>query len=283
MSALLFAIGEAFRSLWRHRFVAMLSIITIAGALFVLGLFLTVTLNLHAVLAGVQEKIAVELFLQDNTTKVRVASLVEEISQIKGVREVEFITKMEAMNRFSEKFGERYLIGLSENPFPPSILVKLETGTNLDEIANNIAEKYSGHKLVTQIAVPGDIARKLSDALKIFLTLSAVWAVILIFGAIIIVINTLKLTIYSRRDTISIMKLVGATDEFIHRPFTIEGSFNGLLAGALSSLLLYCVLKAMKEIFSAMKMPSEIILYGLVLLGVIFGMLGSRLAVKKFL
>ncbi len=283
MSVLMFAIGEAFRSFWRHRFVSMLSVMTIAGALFVLGFFLTIALNLHDVLSNVQEKIAVELFLKDNTTKAQVASLMDEISHIEGVKDVEFITKADAMNKFSKQFGERYLVGLKDNPFPPSILVRLESGTKLAETANTIAEKYRNRKYITQIAVPGEIAKKLSNALKISLFLSVIWAIILIFGAILIIINTIKLTIYSRKETISIMKLVGATDAFIHRPFTIEGSFQGLLAGALSSIVLYFALLGMKQIIPALRMPTSIILYGLVIIGIIFGILGSRLAVKRFL
>jgi len=279
----MFAISEAFHSIWRHRFVTILSVVTIAGALFVLGFFLTIASNLHGVLSNVQEKIAVELFLEDNTTKVRVASLIDEISQLDGVNEVEFITKSEAMNRFAKQFGSRYLVGLTDNPFPPSILVKLKPGTKLAETANAVAEKYRGQKYITQIAVPGEIAKKLSNALKISLLLSIIWTIILIFGAIIIIVNTIKLTIYGRRDTISIMQLVGATDTFIHRPFTIEGSVQGLLAGALSAIVLYFALLGMKAILPALRMPTSIILYGLVIIGIIFGIFGSRLAVRRFL
>ena len=263
--------------------MAFLSVATIAGALFVLGLFLTIALNLHGVLAGVQEKIAVELFLTDKVTKAQVSSVVEEISAIEGVDRVEFITKADAMHRFSEKFGSRYLVGLSNNPFPPSILVHLESGTKLAGTAKSIADKYTGHRYVTQIAVPGDVAKKLSDALGIFMTLSIIWALILIFAAILIIVNTIKLTIYSRRDSINIMQLVGATPSFIQRPFTIEGLFQGLLAGALSSLALYCALMGMKKLVPTLSMPPIILLYGFILVGVIFGALGSRLAVKRFL
>ncbi|MCD6531841.1 ABC transporter permease [bacterium] len=283
MGALWFAIGEAVKSFWRHRFVAMLSIITIAGALFVLGFFITITLNLHSVLAGVQEKIAVELFLKDNITKVQVSSLMDEISKIEGVREVEFITKADAMKRFTDRFGQKYLVGLEENPFPPSILVKLEPGTKLDQTVKRIVDKYRGHKFITQISAPGKVARKLSNALKIFLILSAIWAVILFFGAIIIIVNTLKLAIYSRKESIEIMKLVGATDSFIHLPFMIEGSLNGALAGGLASVVLYLALTGMKKIIPALQMPPDALYYGIVLLGIALGVLGSRLAVKRFL
>lgn len=283
MSSWFFAVYEGLRSLWRHRFVGILSILTIAAALFVLGFFITVTMNLHSILSAVQEKISVELFLQDGTTKADVASLISELSQMDGIHTAEFITKADAMRRFSKKFGGKYLVGLTDNPFPPSILVRLDTGTKLAETAEIIAQKYKAYPAITQIAVPGDVARKLSQALKIFLILSFVWAIILIFGAVLVVVNTVKLAIYGRRDSIEIMQLVGATSAFIQRPFTIEGFFHGLFAGALSAILLYFSLLGTAQIIPSIQLPPREFLYAFILLGIVFGILGSRLAVKKFL
>ena len=279
----LFSISEAFRSLWRHRFVAMLSVLTISAALFVLGFFITISLNLHGVLSAMQRQIAVELFLRDGTTKTDVSQLIEDISHSEGVSSIEFITKSDAMRRFSKKFGAKYLEGLSDNPFPPSILVHLEPGINLSETAEYISAKFGNHPKITQIASPGDVAQKLSGMLKTFLILSIIWGVILIIGALLIVVNTIKLAIYSRRDTIEIMQLVGATSSFIQRPFAIEGAVQGLLAGAIASAVLYAASSGIGKIVHALTMPPQSLLSAFVLMGIIFGGVGSRMAVKKFL
>jgi len=283
MYSWLFPISEAFRSLWRHRFVAMLSIITISAALFVLGFFITISLNLHSVLSEMQKQIAVEFFLKDGTTKADVSRLIEEISHSEGVASVEFITKSDAMQRFSKKFGTKYLEGLTDNPFPPSILVHLEPGINLGKTAEYLSAKFGEHPDITQIASPGDVAQKLSGMLKTFLLLSAIWGAILVVGALLIIINTIKLAIYGRRDTIEIMRLVGATKSFIQRPFTVEGFVQGFFAGTISALALHLSSSAMGKIIPSLKMPPQILLYSFALLGIIFGVIGSRMAVKKFL
>ena len=105
MTVWLFAISEGFRSLWQYRFVAALSIFTISAALFVLGFFVMISLNLHNVLLNIQEKIAVEIFLEDNTNKSQVTDLIDEIAKIDGVKSVTFVTKADALTRFSDKYS----------------------------------------------------------------------------------------------------------------------------------------------------------------------------------
>lgn len=261
----------------------MLSVVTIASALFVLGFFITIAFNLHTLLSAMQERIAVEIFLSDGTTKADVASLMDEIRAEDGVRSVQFITKADAMRRFSEKFGTKYIVGLAQNPFPPSILVRLEPGTKLGKSTEHIAQKYRSYSGVTQIASAADVAKKLSDALKSFLILSFIWALILILGALLIVINTIKLAIYGRRETIEVMQLVGATPAFIQRPFTVEGFVQGLLAGIIAAAALQITATGIHSIIAALRMPPPILLYGFVVIGAFFGIIGSRMAVKKFL
>ncbi len=222
-------------------------------------------------------------FLKDDVTKADAAKLISEIQEIDGVRAVEFITKSDAMKKFTDKFGKKYLSGISENPFPPSLIIRLEPGIMLAKVADFIAQKYGRHAYVTQIAVPGDVAQKVSEALRIFIIMSIIWAAILIFGALLVILNTIKIAIYGRRDSIEIMQLVGATPSFIHRPFAVEGFVQGIFAGALAALSLYAVSKGVKYFLPPIITPSKIILYGLILSGAIFGVFGSRLAVKRFL
>ncbi len=283
MNILGFALWESLKSLWRHRFLSTLSVLTIAGALFVLGLFLTVAVNLHEVLEGVQQKIAVELFLKESVTKAQASSLVEEIRKNPDVQSVNYITKAEALQRFTKKFGSRYMVGIEDNPFPPSIIIHLKPGTHLGESAKTIAQSFTGHQLVSQIAAPSDVAQRLSEALQVFMTLSAIWAVILLLLSVLIIVNTIKLAIYSRRDTIAIMRLVGATPAFIRLPLTLEGVFHGLLAGTLSASVLWLVCLGVQRFIRFLVLPPDSIFFAFLLAGVIFGSMGSWLAVKRFL
>ncbi len=283
MSAWLFAISEAFRSLWRHRFVTFLSVLTIAAALFVLGLFATVAINLRGVLLAMQEKLVVEIFLADDTTKSDVVDMLHELSSTEGVLDVEFVTKADAMRRFSAMFGREFLVGLEENPFPPSVVVRLKPGVGLAELAKKIGERYRSFPHVVEVAVPSEVAAKLSKALRIFTILTVVWGLILLFGGVVVVTNTIKLAIYGRRASIEIMRLVGATDAFIKRPFSVEGFVEGSLAGVVAALALWGLVAATGRLSPTVQMPPRALMYGIALLGMLFGTIGSRAAVKKFL
>jgi len=283
MGAMGFSIREGIRSVWRHRFVAVLSIITIASALFVLGFFLTVTYNLNTFLREAQQKISIEIFLTDNMKLSEVQNLKTELMRLAGVREVFFIDKESAKKRFEEKFGSNILMGLNENPFPPSMLVRLTPGTGIERSAKAVIETLKDKPEIIQVVTPGNIFKKISNLLQTFLILSLLWGVILLLGAIIIVINTIKLAIYGRRDSVEIMQLVGATDAFIRRPFMVEGFIQGILAGFLAAVTLVVAFWGVKQLVPAVEQPGKIIFWGIASLGAIFGLLGSRISVGKFL
>ncbi len=283
MGAMGFSIREGIKSVWRHRFVAVLSIITIASALFVLGFFLTVTYNLNTFLREAQQKISIEIFLTDDVKLSEVRNLKTELMRHSGVREVFFIDKESAKKRFEEKFGSNILMGLNENPFPPSMVVRLTPGTGIERSANAVIETLKDRPEIIQVVTPGNIFKKISNLLQTFLILSLLWGVILLLGAIIIVINTIKLAIYGRRDSVEIMQLVGATDAFIRRPFMVEGFIQGILAGFLAAVALVVAFWGVKQLVPAVEQPGKIIFWGIAFLGAIFGLLGSRISVGKFL
>lgn len=283
MNIVFFTISEALISLWRRRFVVGLAVFTIASSLFVLGIFAFITWNLNAFLREIQSRVSVEFFLRDTATKTDAVSLIEEIRKTDGVKSVDFVTKQDAMARFSKKFGQKLLSGLDENPFPPSIVAWFEPGTNIDLYVSELVRRFSTDTLVVQVASPGVVAGKLSLAARVFFYISIMWAIILIIGVSTVITNTIKLSISGEADAIEIMKLVGAEPAFIQAPFILEGFIEGAMAGIISSLVLWGVVYTTRQLIPSLIEPSMEILIFLSMLGAIFGVMGSKRAVKKYI
>ena len=283
MSAWGFAISEGLKSLWRYRFVAILSVITISVAIFVFSLFLLITFNLNAFLKAAQSRLSIEVFLDDNLSIAKINSLMSGLRRLPGVRSVEFVDKEAARKRFEKRFGRTVAVSADENPFPRSILVKLTPGAYIKESAKRALDFVKGKKGVVQVIAPGEVFEKVSGLFKTFIIISVIWGVILLLGAIVIIVNTIKLAIFGRKDIINIMRVVGATDDFIRRPFIFEGFVQGALAALVSLAMLRLAFVGAKFLVPSLVNLPNWMAAGVVVLGILLGVSGSSIALRKFL
>ena len=283
MSAWGFAISEGLKSLWRYRFVAILSVITISVAIFVFSLFLLITFNLNAFLKAAQSRLSIEVFLDDNLSIAKINSLMSGLRRLPGVRSVEFVDKEAARKRFEKRFGRTVAVSTDENPFPRSILVKLTPGAYIKESAKRVLGFVKGKKGVVQVIAPGEVFEKASGLFKTFIIISVIWGVILLLGAIVIIVNTIKLAIFGRKNIINIMRVVGATDDFIRRPFIFEGFVQGALAALVSLAMLRLAFVGAKFLVPSLVNLPNWMAIGIVILGILLGVSGSSIALRKFL
>lgn len=284
MNSIIFAITQAFKSFTKRTFITILSIITITITIFVFSLFLLVAKNLDHHLEGVQKRVGVELFFKKNAHQYKINNVIEQIDKNKFVERTRFISTQEALERFKEKFGNKFLPLISQSPFPPSVQVYFKPTTSMGKEIGAFTDKWKEDESITEISGGGYLASRLSKIYKILWLGLIAWGVILVFAATIIILNTIKLTISSRENSIQIMKYVGATKKFIRRPFLYEGILNGLLSGALACGSILLLQKGLSKLIPRFFVPlSQIGLFSIVGLGVFFGAIGSRLAVRKYL
>lgn len=225
---------ESVKSLFRNRLMSIASILTVSSCTLIFIVSFCIAANVDYILEQIENTIGLSAIIEDSLTADEVNELYVKISNIKHISYVGYISSETALSIYRETFGEEdsdVLSGLEEdNPLPRSFDIKLENNIYQQDVIDEL-NKYIGSGFET--------IRHASDVTNILLTVnhgirlvSAVIILALALISIIIIMNTIKLTVNIRSMEISIMKYVGATDWFIRWPFIIEGVIIGLV-GAL--------------------------------------------------
>jgi cell division transport system permease protein len=234
-------IREALLAFRRAPLLSALSITTIAFALFVVGLFGLVVLNLRGALAGIEERVEVVMYLRRGTP-VEVATLATtDIEAFPEVATVTFVSEDQALERARRELVEfrGVFADLQANPLPASLEVKLKPGFRDSEHVRLVAERLRGFRFADDIRYGRDWLAKLDRlrdiAAVVGLAIGAAFAV----ASVIIIGTTIRMGVLHRSREIAIMRLVGATDGFIRRPFLLEGGLKGAVGGLAAVILNY--------------------------------------------
>lgn len=230
---------EALLSFKRTRTLSILSVTTIAFALFVTGLFGLVAVNLRQAIGTIEERVEVVAFVLRGTPTQALAVAMEDISAFPEVLSVRYVSEDEALARAKEElveFQDAYE-DLEVNPLPPSIEIRLKPGFRDATNAGAVAERLEGFAFVEDVRYGRDWVEQL-DRLRtiagvIGLSIGLAFALV----SVVIIGITIRMTVLHRAREIGIMRLVGATDWFIRGPFLLEGAIKGFLGGLLAVIL----------------------------------------------
>ena len=267
-----------------------MSLMSIALVLFLLGVFALLMLHAQILSNHLKENIGFEVVMNSKVKEDNILKLQKQLDAMPAVKSTEYITKEEAIHRLSEDLGEDFLqwLGNEENPLLPSIDVRFNADyANNDSIAalqaqllknTDVKEIYYQKSLVNVI---NQNVRRIGLALMIA-------SLVLLIIAIILIRNTIRLSIYSKRFLVRSMQLVGATPAYIRRPFIrsgiLQGFFGGLLADAFLALLLYGLDQRLPELTFVQDYRIIIgIFVGIIVLGMLLGGFSTRLALRKYL
>lgn len=291
-------ISDAFKSLKRNRTISIASIATVLTTLFIFGAFLLTALNVKNGVTDVQDKVEVKVFLKDDTTKEQKDAIEAKLNEVKGIKDVEFESKDEAFAKMegSSDYNKEILAGYSKenNPLPASYIVRLES----PEVASSVESAMkTDNKYIDGVEDVGndqELIGTINSFVKVINTVGLVLGVVFVGVSLFLIVNTIKITVYSRRREVGIMKFVGATDWFIRWPFVIEGIIIGLVGGVLSTLLLFAGYNSLYEKIvssSSLYMPQFIkpmyilttMSWQFILAGIVIGAIGSVIALRKFL
>lgn len=285
-------IKDAFKSLKRNKTISIASVITVLITFFVLGIFVLVANNINKGIDTVQNKVELKIFLQDDIKLIDQREIEIKLNEIEGVKEVEYKSKEEEYKNFQETTNENegLLQGytLQNNPFSASFTVKLKS----PEYASNVIEEIKDFTGIEKIGDQQELVDNIVSFVKGIRAVGFGLFIILVGVSIFLIMNTTKLTVYSRRREVGIMKFVGATDWFIRWPFVIEGMVIGLLGSTLATIVLFFAYKAVftwiasQLVFVSLVSTSYVlttILWQFMLGGIAVGGIASIIALRKFL
>ncbi|MBN1046779.1 MULTISPECIES: permease-like cell division protein FtsX [unclassified Clostridium] len=285
-------IKDAFTSLKRNRTISFASILTVLITFFVLGIFILLAGNVNQAISSVQDKVDLEVFLKDDIKLIDQREIELKLRELEGVKDVVYKSKEEAYKKVQETTSENegLLQGytLEHNPFPASFTVKLES----PEYAENISQALDGFTGVEKIDNQKKVVDGIVKLVKGINIVGGALFIVLVGVSIFLIMNTTKLTVYSRRREVGIMKFVGATDWFIRWPFIIEGMVIGVLGSTLSCIVLFFAYKGVFSWIASMMMfvtlvPPiyilKVVLLEFIIGGILVGGIASGSALRKFL
>ena len=285
-------IGDAFKSLRRNKTISIASIITVLITFVVLGIFSLVAQNANLAIEGVQSKVELKVYLNDDVKLIDKREIEVKLREQDGVKSVEFESKEDAYNNFSDSMGESSGIlqgyTIDNNPFPESYIVSLEDPSYAEDITNAVEEMEG----VESVSDQQELINTVQNVVKGIRIVGAVLFVVLIGVSIFLIMNTTKLTVYSRRREVGIMKFVGATDWFIRWPFIIEGMVIALMGAVLSTVVVFFMYKATIGVIASKMLMVKLVaptyvfvslLWKFVLSSIVIGGFASFTALRKFL
>lgn len=297
MQALRYLVGEATSGLWRGRRSVVFSMLTIAAALFVLGLFLLVASNLEALVAGWREAAELSVYLSDEATDEDRQAVDRLLADSQAVTSRQYVSKADALARFKRDFSALATVadGFGANPFPASfeVRVRAETGhqAELDRLTGSLGQ-MSG---VADVRYDRTWIQRLALAVRLTRVVTLVVAGILIIAAALTVANVVRLACYARREELEIMHLVGAPALYVRGPFVVEGILQGGLGALLALVLLWVCFLGLQATYAGLIaeamglerlvfVPVELcgwLLAGGTALGCVGGLLGARVTVPR--
>jgi cell division transport system permease protein len=266
----------------RSPLLSSLSVLTIAFSLFAFGLFGLLVLNVDRALRGVEEHVEIVAFLADGTLPEAVSVAMGDISSFPEVAQVQEVSPEQALARaraelpeFQDVFDASFL--------PPSIEVRLKEGHRDPKSVKEVTQRIQTYPFVDDVRYGEDWVKKLYDIRKIAGAAGIALGLLFAAVAVIIIGTTIRMTVLARAREISIMRLVGATDGFVRRPFLVDGFLKGLIGGLLALLLTW----GASAVISHSLIQTAFFDPGIATLGVlgggIIGLLGSALSVGRHL
>ena len=285
-------IVDALKSIKRNITVSFAAMLTVLVTFFVLGTFTLVGLNFNKTIEDVADKIEIKVYLQDDIKLVNQREVEIKLAEQEGVKAVTYESKDEAFTKLKKDLeGNSGMLegySLENNPLASSYIVTLEDASYAGDVSKAVEDMTGVESITNQ----QELIEKISNVVDFVQILGIVLFFVFIGVPIFLIMNTIKLAVYSRRREVGIMKFVGATDWFIRWPFVIEGMIIGAVGSLLATAILYFIYRGVfgfiaSNLLIANLVPVSFVLTtllgGFLLGGIVVGAIGSIAALRKFL
>lgn len=282
-----YIIREGFSGFRRARLSMFAAISTIIVSLLLLSFFSILLLNAHTMVDALRERVEMEAFLNEQVSLDDVNRIRREISLIEEVREVRYISKEEAAAIFKDEFGEDIHKVLNFNPLPASFKIFLKDGYKTAVGAQEVYSQVRSVKGVDDVIYRKQLLEMLDQRAATFLWIMLGVGGFITLSSVVLVANTIRLAIYSKRKIIQTMKLIGATQWFIRTPFLLEGFIQGLLGGIIAAGIVFGLFQYLEHwvTLSLSEIVRVPLLYYAVIVGsgCVLGLVGSMVSVRRFI
>ena len=288
MDKMIFLLSEGLKNLWRHKLTAFTAVFSIFLTLTLAGSLVIVSDNTGKIIEYLRDKYKIEVFFKQNISNERIEEVVKEFKSIKGVRSTTIITKIDAKKIFKSQFGENVLDIVGYNPLPASCVINLVKDQKDKLNIRPIIDRLRKFSEVDEVNYQGRLINRIESSYQAFVKISALLLIIVLIVSVLIISNTVRLTIFAKNELIKSFQLVGATRAFIKTPFILEGIFHGLIGALVATLLLYTTMKFGSDfLLSTIGLEIDFNFFNLLFilssLGIIISYFASSRAISKFL
>ena len=289
MRGLGYLIKEGVRNVWNNRMMSLASIGVLVSCLLITGAAVLLSMNVTSAVESVGKENQVSVYLNDDVNQIEALKEIgPKIRELDNISDCTFYSKDEAMEKWNERLGPLFTEMQGENnPLPNAFHVTMVDFSQYNDTVKNIM-KVGG---VQKVSDRSEVANKLTDLNKL-VTQFGLWIVVILgLISLFIISNSVRMTMYSRRFEISIMKSVGATDWFVRIPFVIEGIVLGLVSGIISSAIIAFfyegMIVAVQYIIPFSEVPySQVAVkmsLAFILMGMCVGALGAAISITRYL
>ena len=290
MGTLFYLISQGFENVWKNKIMFIASVLIISTSMITLGIFSIVGENAKAFVSNMKADQTMIAFLDEGVDEARVKAIEKTISEISGVTEITHETKEEALKNARELYFDESTIDFTEgwednNLFTDSFAVNVDDLTRANDIKTKI-EDIAG---VRNVRFDEDIFSSINKVSEAIQMVVMVVFILLVAVSLLVISNTIKLVLHSRRKEINIMKYIGATDAFVKTPFIIEGIIVGVVGAYLTWLLTMPMYSALQNLVadSALTFPwvdlSQKILHTNLVIGIGISYIAYIVSIKKYL
>lgn len=238
-------VRQGFVNFWRNGWVSLATVLIMVLTLFVFGGLFFSNVLLTSVLESLEEKVDISVYFKTSAREDEILALKSSVEKLAEVKAVEYVSRDKALLEFQERHRENSLITqsleeLGENPLGASLNIRAEN-PNQYEAISRFLEAASFENIIDKINYRQNqlVIERLSQILNSSRALGLGVTVVLAVIAVLVAFNTIRLAIYTSRDEISIMRLVGATNPYIRGPFLVEGMIHGLLASIAAMVIFW--------------------------------------------
>jgi len=284
----MFLLSEGVKNLWRHKLTAFTAIFSTFLTLSVAGSLMIVGQNTNKVIEYLRGKYKIEVFFNENVPDKQIATVVEEFNKINGVRSTTLISRSDAGKIFKSQFGENILDIVGYNPLPVSCVVNVVTFQNDKMNVMPIVERIKSFPEVDEVLYQGRLIYRIETYYQKFVQVMTALLILVLVITVLIISNTVRLTIFAKHELIQALQLIGATRSFVKAPFVIEGVLHGLIGATLAAILLIAGVEVGSDLlYSVSKFKiqySPFVLFGILSsLSIVISFLGSSRAISRFL
>ena len=265
----------------------IISTISIALVLFLLGSVGYLIFNAVRATDLMKENVAIHLMIKQGTSNARIAEIGRELGAHEAVKEVTFVPKAVAAENFKEQIGSDFVEFLAFNPLPDAYEVKLHAQYSDKDYVRKFEKEAASWNGIEEVVYQRAVVEQIGSNINKFNLVLLLFGGALLVIALILLNNTIRLTIYSKRYLINTMKLVGASKWFIMKPFLLRSILHGVYAWLIAAAMFLALVAGLGEglpevTFLAESRPVYYVLCGMLLLGILISALFTLFAVNKF-